>query len=174
MADCRPTVRGKYLSIGEKKFYIRGVTYGTFRPDAEGISFPSQGVVERDFSRMAISGINALRVYTTPPVWLLDLACKYGLHVMVGLPWEQHIAFLDRHELATSIERRIRGTVRHSANHPAILCYVVGNEIPASIVRWYGSRRIEKFIHRLYRAVKAEAPGALVTYVNYPTTKYLH
>jgi GT2 family glycosyltransferase len=92
---------------------------------------------------------------------------------MVGLPWEQHIAFLDQPELPASIERQIRGAVRQSANHPAVLCYVVGNEIPASIVRWYGPRRIEKFIRRLYHAVKAEAPQALVTYVNYPTTKYL-
>ena len=48
MADCRPAVRGKYLSIGEKKFYIRGVTYGTFRPDAQGFPFPSQEMVERE------------------------------------------------------------------------------------------------------------------------------
>ena len=174
MADGRPAVSGKYLSIGEKKFYIRGVTYGTFRPDAQGFPFPSQEVVERDFSRMATSGINALRVYTPPPRWLLDLASKYGLYVMVGLPWEQHIAFLDQPDVPTSIERRVRDAVRQSANHPAILCYVVGNEIPSSIVRWYGPREIEKFIRRLYQAVKAEAPQALVTYVNYPTTKYLH
>src|SRR5262249_23270113 len=29
------------------------------------------------------------------------------------------------------------------------------------------------FIERLYRAAKSEDPGALVTYVNYPTTEYL-
>jgi glycosyltransferase involved in cell wall biosynthesis len=174
MADGRPAVRGKYLSIGEKKFYIRGVTYGTFRPDAQGFPFPSQEMVEHDFSRMAIAGINALRVYTPPPLWLLDLAWKYGLYVMVGLPWEQHIAFLDKPDRPSSIERRIRDAVRQYANHPAILCYVVGNEIPSSIVRWYGPQRIEKFIRRLYQAVKSEAPQALVTYVNYPTTKYLH
>jgi hypothetical protein len=49
----------------------------------------------------------------------------------------------------------------------------VGNEIPASIVRWHGRQRIERFIARLYRIVKAEDAGALVTYVNFPTTEYL-
>ncbi len=34
--------------------------------------------------------------------------------------------------------------------------------------------RIEHFLARLCRAVKAEDPGALVTYVNYPSTEYLH
>src|SRR5437899_3219292 len=28
----RPTLRGKFLWVGEEKFYIRGVTYGPFRP----------------------------------------------------------------------------------------------------------------------------------------------
>jgi len=122
---------------------------------------------------MGEAGINAVRVYTPPPVWLLDLAWQHGLYVMLGIPWEQHIAFLDQPGLPAAIETRVRAAVRESANHPAVLCYVVGNEVPASIVRWHGSRRIEKFIGRLYRAVKEEAPGALATYVNYPTTEYL-
>ena len=40
-------------------------------------------------------GINAVRVYSAPERWLLDLAQLHGVHVMVGMPWEQHIAFLD-------------------------------------------------------------------------------
>src|SRR5207248_1111340 len=42
------------------------------------------------------------------------------------------------------------------------------------IVRWHGHRKIERFIHRLYNAVKREDPTALVTYVNYPSTEYLY
>src|SRR5262249_62409958 len=42
------------------------------------------------------------------------------------------------------------------------------------IVRWQGRRRVERFLERLYRATKAEDPDGLVTYVNYPTTEYLH
>src|SRR5438132_126654 len=53
------------------------------------------------------------------------------------------------------------------------ICYGIGNEIPASIVRWHGRRRVEKFIERLYRIAKDEDPDALVTYVNYPSTEYL-
>jgi hypothetical protein len=63
--------------------------------------------------------------------------------------------------------------VRATAGHPAVLCYGIGNEIPAGIVRWHGRRRIERFLRRLYDAAKVEDPGALVTYVNYPTTEYL-
>jgi GT2 family glycosyltransferase len=122
---------------------------------------------------MAEHGLNAVRTYTVPPRWLLDTAQEYDLRVMVGLPWEQHIAFLDDRQRARSIEKRLRDGVRTCAGHPAILCYAVGNEIPAPIVRWYGRGPVERFIERLYSAAKAEDPDGLVTYVNYPTTEYL-
>jgi O-antigen biosynthesis protein len=63
--------------------------------------------------------------------------------------------------------------VKRCAGHPALLCYAIGNEIPAPIVRWYGPRRVERFLRRLHDLAKAEDPGCLVTYVNYPTTEYL-
>jgi hypothetical protein len=53
------------------------------------------------------------------------------------------------------------------------LCFSIGNEIPAPIVRWHGRRKIEKFLKRLYKIAKKEGPHALITYVNYPTTEYL-
>jgi len=122
---------------------------------------------------MADNGINAVRTYTVPPMWLLDAACRYGLRVMVGIPWEQHITFLDDKSRVRSIKSLVRTAVRSVAGHPALLCFTVGNEIPASIVRWHGRRRIERFIKGLYEIVKQEDPGALVTYVNFPTTEYL-
>ena len=60
---------------------------------------------------MAANGINAVRTYTVPPRWLLDLALEHGLCVMVGLPWEQHVTFLD--------EPRPRRVDRASASRPA-------------------------------------------------------
>src|SRR5260221_17229 len=81
----RPCVRGKFLFVGNTKLYVRGVTYGTFRPDIEGNEFPCPEVVEKDFALMAASGLNAVRTYTPPPRWLLDIAERYGLRIMVGL-----------------------------------------------------------------------------------------
>lgn len=169
----RPQVRGKFLFVGDRKLWIRGVTYGTFRPDEGGNEFHNPELVEKDFAQMAENGINAIRTYSTPPVWLLDTAQKYGHFVMVGLPWEQHVAFLDSKKTVNSIESRIRDMIKRITSHPAILCYVVGNEIPAPIVRWHGHKKIERFLKRLYFIAKEEDPGGLVTYVNYPTTEYL-
>ena len=74
---------------------------------------------------------------------------------------------------ARSIERRVREGVRACAGHPAVLCYAIGNEIPASIVRWHGRSRVARHLERLYHAAKDEDPGGLVSYVNFPTTEYL-
>ncbi len=169
----RLTVKGKFLFCDGEKLYIKGVTYGTFCPNSQQEQFPKLEIVAYDFAQMASQGINSVRVYTVPPKWLLDLAHQHGLWVMVGLPWEQHIAFLDDLQRITDIEQRVRLEVQTCAGHPALLCFAIGNEIPASIVRWYGPRRVEAFLKRLYWAVKAEDPDSLVTYVNYPSTEYL-
>lgn len=169
----RPRVAGKFIFVGEEKFYIRGVTYGPFRPEADGCEYHTREQVAKDFGLMAQNGINAVRIYTVPPRWLLDVAQEKGLRVMVGLPWEEHITFLDDRKTARDIENRVREGVRTLAGHPALLCFTIGNEIPASIVRWHGHGPIEKFLKRLYDAVKLEDSEALVTYVNFPTTEYL-
>src|SRR5215213_7349055 len=131
----RPEVRGKFLFRGDDKLYVRGATYGTFRPDAQNVQYPDPLTVERDFALMALHGINAVRTYTVPPRWLLDVAEERGLLVMIGLPWEQHIAFLEDEERVRSIEQRVREGVRACEEHRAVLCYAVGNEIPAPIAR---------------------------------------
>jgi GT2 family glycosyltransferase len=169
----RPRAHGKFLFVGEEKLYVRGVTYGTFRPDARGDEFPEATQVESDFALMAAHGVNAVRTYTVPPRWVLDAAWRRRLRVMVGLPWEQHVDFLSDRRRARDIERRVCQGVQSIAGHPAVLGYSVGNEIPAPIVRWLGRRRVEGFIRRLYDAAKGKDPGALVTYVNYPTAEYL-
>jgi O-antigen biosynthesis protein len=173
-SDCfeRPHVRGKFLFVGWEKFWVKGVTYGTFRPDEAGSNFPPRDIVSRDFHAMARAGLNSVRVYTIPPCWLLDLASLHGLRVMVGLPWEQHLAFLEEATKEAIVER-LRSAVHQSAGHPAILCYAIGNEIPGPVVRWYGARKIEGFLRTLAAIVRKEDPGALLTYVNYPTTEYL-
>lgn len=169
----RPRARGKFLFLGEEKFYIRGVTYGPFHPDADGNEYPSLDVMERDFAQMVANGINVIRTYTAPPRALLDVARQFELYVMVGLAADQYVGFLTDTKGAPDIAEEVRAKVRGCAGHPALLCYAIGNEIPASIVRWLGHRRVERYLENLYWAIKAEDPSSLVTYVNYPSTEYL-
>ncbi len=172
METRRPLIHGRSIRVGDQKLHVRGVTYGTFRGH-DGLSFPPRDIVRCDFEAMAEAGANAVRTYVPPPLWLLDLAHEHGLSVMVGLAWEQHVAFLDDPGLARDIATRVARQVRDCEAHPALLCYAVGNEIPAPIVRWHGKGKVESFLERLYWDAKTADPEGLFTYVNYPSTEYL-
>src|SRR5439155_12507809 len=111
----RPKAAGKFLVNSGKKLWIRGVTYGTFRPGLKGDGYPDPATAESDLSQIAANGLNALRTYTVPPRWLLDLAYRHQLRIMVGLPWEQHVAFLEDQACARRIEERVRAGVRACA-----------------------------------------------------------
>jgi O-antigen biosynthesis protein len=163
---------GKFLFDGNEKLYVRGTTYGTFAANENGDEFPCAEVVTRDFAAMAATGINAVRTYTAPPRWLLDAAQAQGLKVMVGLAAERYVGYLNDGRAAPDVGAIIRAHVRECADHPAILCYAIGNEIPAPVVRWFGRRRIESWLRQLCGIVRSE-DSALVTYINYPSTEYL-
>ncbi|HEX4998712.1 MAG TPA: glycosyltransferase [Terriglobia bacterium] len=169
----RATVKGRFLFAGDEKLFVRGVTYGPFGPDGTDREYPDLALARRDFAQMAEAGVNAIRTYSVPPLWLLDLAGDFGLRVMVGLSWSQHVTFLDDPTIRREIIERVRTSVRTGDRHPAILCYAIGNEIPSSIVRWHGPAKIERFLHALYETAKSEDDTALITYANYPTTEYL-
>ena len=174
-AGGRPSVRGKFIFVGDEKFYIKGVTYGAFAPREDGSEFHDLATIEQDFAAMAAQGINTVRIsHTVPPVSLLDAAHRQGLRVIVGLSAEQYVGYIASREKETSqIQLLVRKSVRACAGHPALLCYVLGNEIPAQFVRYIGRSRVERYLWQLYRAVKLENPEAIVTYANYPTTEYL-
>ena len=87
---------------------------------------------------MADLGINTVRTYTPPRADLLDEAARCGLRVMVGLPWSQHVAFLDNRALKRSIRRDLVAQVREIGGHPAVAIMALGNEIPPGVVRWHG------------------------------------
>ena len=165
--------RGKFLYAGSEKLYVRGVTYGTFRPDEHGDEYPPQETVDGDFAAMAANGVNAVRTYTAPPARILDAALRHGLRVMVGLAAERSVGYLNDRRGVVRVEADVRDGVRKCAGHPALLCYAIGNEIPSSVVRWLGPRRVERLLARLARAVREEDPAVLVTYANYPSTEYL-
>jgi O-antigen biosynthesis protein len=164
---------GKFLRVGDERYLVKGVTYGTFAPDAQGCQFPSQQQIAEDFGLMADLGINTVRTYTAPRRDLLDEAGRHGLRVMVGLPWSQHVAFLDNRSLKREIRQELASNVAELGDHPAVLAFALGNEIPPGVVRWHGRVRVEHFLRDLYETAKSASPESLFTYVNFPPTEFL-
>ena len=169
----RVAADGKFLLAGTERFLVKGVTYGTFAPDAQGYQFPAPSQVAEDFRQMACLGINTVRTYTPPRIDLLDEAARCGLRVMVGVPWSQHVAFLDNRRLKQTIRQETIAHVREIGTHPAVAIVALGNEIPPGVVRWHGRVRIERFLRALYEDAKEAAPESLFTYVNFPPTEFL-
>jgi len=167
----RIEVRGKFLFSGENKFFIQGVTYGPFRDGDDHLGTPEKA--RRDFGLVAAAGFNVLRVYHPPPRWFLDLAAEHGLRVMVTVPWQRRVLFLDDGAVRREIRASVRRAAKAGSGHPAVLGYYIDNEIPPDLVRWYGPQRVEGFLDSLVRIVKDEDAGALAAYANFPPTEYL-
>ena len=77
-AGSLPRAAGKSLFEQGRKLRLKGVTYGTFRPDGDGSGYPDPPTLEDDFRMMAASGFNAVRTYTVPPARVLDAAQDHG------------------------------------------------------------------------------------------------
>ena len=71
-------VRAKFFFEGERKFFIKGVTYGPFAPDDAGDHFGSHEGAVRDLDMMLEAGVNLVRIYYVPPCWFLDLCAERG------------------------------------------------------------------------------------------------
>ena len=169
-----PCVEGKFLRVGGERFWVKGVTYGTFRPNELGEPFPPFGRLRDDFARMTEHGINTVRLYTPPSDRIADAAADAGLRLIPDICWGPRKCELHRPEDLRAIFDWTRTHARRLAGHPSILMLSIGNEIPPLLARWYGRRRVEAFLRELHDIVKAEAPDSLVTYACHPPSEYLH
>ena len=69
--------------------------------------------------------------------------------------------------------RTIKAAVNKHRGHPAVFGYLVGNEIPTTMVRWLGVRRVTEFLELLIDTARNIDPAALYSYASYPPTEYL-
>lgn len=166
-------VRAKFFFEGDKKWFIKGVTYGPFAPDAEGHFVGDPEKARRDFTLMQELGVNLLRIYHIPPKWFLDVAREFGLRVLISIPWAEHIEFLNNRRMKRQIIETIREGVARNKGHEAIFGYYVGNEIPFAMVRWLGARRVIEFVEYLINLARETDPRPLYSYASYPPTEYL-
>src|SRR5215467_7147332 len=101
----------KFFFDGDKKFFVKGVTYGPFKPDAEGYSVGLAEQVDADLALMREAGMNVVRIYHSPPCWFLDRCAASGMRVLVTLPWEKHIEFLRKRSTRKQISENVRTAV---------------------------------------------------------------
>ena len=135
----RVRVDGKFFRLGAQKFCVKGVAYGPFAPNSEHEPFASYSQTVRDFELISELGANVVRIYEVPPRWFLDLAASSKLKVLLDIPWNKHLCFLDAPEAKQAAREAVRAAVRACAAHPALFAFSIANEIPPDVVRWSGS-----------------------------------
>jgi O-antigen biosynthesis protein len=169
----RLSVRAKFFFEGERKLFLKGITYGPFSPDANGdyVGMPER--VKQDLAQMRELGVNTLRVYHVPPRWFLDALQAAGLRALISIPWAEHVQFLNDRRIRAQVVETIREGVSRHKGHPAIFGYLVGNEIPTTMVRWLGVRRVTEFLEELINLARRIDPRPLYSYASYPPTEYL-
>lgn len=171
MARVRP--RAKFFFAGEEKFFLKGVTYGPFRPNADGDFLPTPERAAQDFELMREMGVNIIRIYHVPPKWFLDVCRDHGMRVIISIPWAEHVEFLNDRKIRKQIVQTIRDAVARNKGHEAIFAYLVGNEIPTTMVRWLGAKRVTYFVEHLINVARSVDPEPMYSYASYPPTEYL-
>ena len=83
----RPQVDGKFLKVNGERFWIKGITYGSFSANDAGEPYPPFSKLKDDFSRMRDAGINTVQLYNSPSQRIADAAWDKGLMLIPEVGW---------------------------------------------------------------------------------------
>lgn len=163
-------IRGKDIFVDNRRFFIKGINYGPWRPGtgpSKGYAYPSPALIESDLKLIRELHANTIFV-TDPPDYVLDLAKKYDLKVIYGF-------YVDWWTIGSNQQavQKIQQRVTHLRNKSALLGWSLGNEVPPAVIEQRGQKTIENGLKQLYLAVKAVDGTHFVTHSNWPVTKYL-
>jgi len=165
-------VRGKHLVVDGRSLLVKGVHYGPWRPGTgpgKDYPYPSRQDVEEDLRIIRSLNANTILVFDAP-AYVLDLAERHGLKVIYvfHVDWWT-IGTPDGEGAVDSIERRV-GQLRHK---PALLAWVLGNEVGSVQLEERGPEPIEDGLHALYRDVNSLDPEHPITHASWPPAKDL-
>jgi O-antigen biosynthesis protein len=172
--SARPDVRledGRFIVDGGP-FLVRGIHYGPWRPGTgpnKQYPYPSIGEIAADFELIRQTGANTVLIYD-PPGEVLDLADRYELKVV-------YVFALDWHSVGgpnqQALTRGLVERVKQLSTKPALLAYLLGNEIGGDILQSRGDKPIVAGLRELYNAVKSVDPGHPISHANWPPARHL-
>jgi hypothetical protein len=162
----------RQLVVDERPFLVRGIHYGPWRPGTgpnKKYPYPSLQNIESDFDIIRRTRANTVLIYDAPPE-VLDLAERYGFEVI-------YVFALDWHAIGGSeqsaITNRIVERVAALRSKPALLAWVLGNEVPGQVLQSRGEAPIVTGLRDLYMAVKAADPSHPISHANWPPARHL-
>jgi hypothetical protein len=171
-APARTEVRGDTLVVDGRPLLVKGVHYGPWRPGTgpgKDYPYPSRQDVDEDLAMIESLNANAILVFDAP-AWVLDLAEEHDLEVLYvfHLDWWT-LGTPDGADAVASIERR----VAELRDKPALMAWVLGNEVGEAQLNVRGNEPFEQGLESLYGKVKALDGEHPITHSNWPPAKDL-
>jgi hypothetical protein len=173
-AQSRPDVRAenRQFLVNGRPFLIRGIHYGPWRPGTgpnKGHPYPKIEDIAGDFDVIRRAGANTVLIYE-PPGEVLDLAERYDLKVvyMFALDWYSIGGPAQAGITAKIVER-----VTDLRSKPALLAWLLGNEVGGDVLRSRGEGPIVAGLRDLYGAVKMADPAHPISHANWPPARHL-
>lgn len=165
-------IRGKSLYVDGKQFLVRGMHYGPWRPGTgpnKNYPYPAPELIDSDLKLIHELNVNTILV-VDPPGYVLDLAETHGLKVLYAfnINWWA----LGTPQFSAS-RADIQKRVSDYRQKPALLGWILGNEVPNSVLEQRGEKPIRDGLLDLYGAVKELDNRHFVTHSNWPITKDL-
>jgi O-antigen biosynthesis protein len=157
---------GRFVVDG-RPFLVRGIHYGPWRSGTgpnKHYPYPDPELIAADFEIIRQTNANTVLIYD-PPVEVLDLAERYGLKVVYvfALDWWS-IGGSAQAEITQAIVER----VTQVRSKPALLAYLLGNEVGAQVLQTRGEEPIVEGLRELHGAIRAVDPDHPVSHANWP------
>jgi hypothetical protein len=170
----RPDVRlaGRQFVVDGRPYLIRGIHYGPWRPGTgpnKSYPYPDLTSIGQDFEAIRRANANTVLIYDAPAE-VIDLAERYQLKVVYcfALDW-----YSIGGERQAAITARVVDRVRALQGKPAILAWLLGNEVGGHVLQTRGDAAIVAGLRELYTAVKAADPNHPVSHANWPPARHL-
>ncbi len=171
-AEARIAIDGKNFVLDGSPFVVKGIHYSPWEPGTgpgKDYPYPSPERVTDDLAIVRSANANAVLVYD-PPGYVLDLAHEYGLMLVYCfyIDWWSlgDEAYEDR--IAEILE-----TVEAFKDKPALMGWLLGNEIPVYALEERGDALIRDALRSLYDKIKKIDPHTPVSHSNWPITRDL-
>jgi hypothetical protein len=162
----------RHFIVDGRPFLIRGIHYGPWRPGTgpnKNYPYPSLQEIAQDFEIIRQTGANTILIYDAPGE-VLDLAGRSGLKVV-------YVFALDWYAIGgptqAAITARVVERVIPLRSKPALLAWLLGNEVGGPVLQSRGDGPIVAGLRELYMAIKAADPAHPVSHVNWPPARHL-
>lgn len=170
----RPEVRlaERQFVVDGEPYLIRGIHYGPWRPGTgpnKSYPYPDLKGIAEDFEAIRRANANTVLIYDAPPE-VLDLAEQHHLKVIYcfALDWFS-IGGPNQTGITTGVVERVTAL----RTKPALLAWLLGNEVGGHVLQTRGDAPIVTGLRDLYTAVKAADPAHPISHANWPPARHL-